>query len=438
MNIGDITVNTSFAMSQYLGSRDGLSANAVMAVQDRVNVTAEDILQSAANNRMGFLSVLDDTDMVRAIQSLAQKYPAARYSDILVLGIGGSALGTRAIHQALAAQARSKARLFVLDNIDAALFSATLQQVNLKKTLVVAVSKSGETIETMAQVFLLINDFKKALGVKSLGRHFVFITTPDSGALSRLAQKYAIPVLAIPRSLGGRYSVLSPVGLFPASLMGIPVQEFLEGGRKVRDSFVKNKGLNVGEAAAIYYLMYRQLNKNIIIFMPYSSQLTDFTEWIAQLWAESLGKKHSRDGKEIYTGSTPVRALGVTDQHSQLQLYKEGPADKLITFLEVARTAVKEKKIIPVPPVDVEFKNLFGKTLDMLLHAEMNATKMSLINSSRPSVTISLPVLTPKTLGELFVFFELLVVFTGYLHQINPFDQPGVEEGKRILHQLLQ
>lgn len=438
MNIGDITINTSFAMSQYLSSRDGLSSNAVLAVQDRVNVTAEDILQSAANNRMGFLSLLDDTAMIREIHALAQKYPPAKYTDIIILGIGGSALGTRAIHRALVSPIKPKTRVFVLDNIDPVVFAAALQQVNLKKTLVIAVSKSGETIETMAQVFLLINDFKKSLGVKSLGTHFVFITTPDSGALSRLAQKYAIPVLAIPRNLGGRYSVLSPVGLFPASLMGLPVQDFMEGGRKVRDSFVKNKGLNIGETAVIYYLMFRQLNKNIMVFMPYASLLTDFTEWIAQLWAESLGKKHARDGTEVHTGSTPVRALGTTDQHSQLQLYKEGPADKLITFLEVARTHVKEKKIVPVPPIDVEFGNLFGKTLDTLLRAEMNATRMSLINSARPSLTISVPELTPKTMGELFVFFELLVVFIGYLLQINPFDQPGVEEGKRILNQLLQ
>jgi glucose-6-phosphate isomerase len=438
MNIGDISINTNFAMSQYLSSKDGLAANAIMAVQDKINVTAEDLLQSISNNKTGFLSLLDDADTIKGIKALADKYPLSKYTDIMVLGIGGSALGARAIKQAFAYTSKSKANIHVLDNIDSTLFSFTLQKVNLKKVLVIAISKSGETVETMAQLFILINDFKKLVGAKSLSKHFVFITTPDSGALYQLSRKYSIPVLPIPQNVGGRYSVLSPVGLFPASFMDINISEFVDGGRKIRDSFMKTKGVNIGEIAIVYYLMHRQLNKNIMVFMPYSSLLTDFAEWVAQLWAESLGKKHSRDGKEIRTGTTPVRALGVTDQHSQLQLYKEGPADKLITFIEIARVAIKEKKIVPVPPVDVEFGYLFGKTLDMLLHAEMNATRMSLINSSRPSITISIPELTPKTLGELFVLFELLVVFIGYLYQINPFDQPGVEEGKRILKQLLQ
>ena len=437
MNIGDISINTNFAMSQYLSSKDGIPAHMLMAAQDKINVTAEDLLQSITNNKIGFLTVLDDTDTIKAIKALAAKYPASKYTDVVVLGIGGSALGARAIRQAFACTSKSKVSVHILDNIDPALFSVLLQKIHPQKTLVIAISKSGETVETMAQLFILIKEFHKLIGTKAMDKHFVFITTTGSGALYQLSRKYGIPVLPIPQNLGGRYSVLSPVGLFPASFMDITVSDFVDGGRKIRDVFMKNKGLNIGEIAAVYYLMHRQLNKNIMVFMPYSSLLTDFTEWIAQLWAESLGKKHSRDGKEVYSGSTPVRALGVTDQHSQLQLYKEGPADKLITFIEIAKTTAKERKIAPVPPVDIEYGHLFGKTLDVLLHAEMNATRMSLINSARPSVTISLPELTPKILGELFVFFELLVVFVGYLYQINPFDQPGVEEGKRILKQLL-
>ncbi len=438
MNISNISINTNFAMSQYLSSKDGLSTNAIMAVQDKINVTSEDILQSITNNKIGFLSVLNDVEMIKEIKSMANQYPSSKYTDVVVLGIGGSALGTRAIKQAFTHTSKSKAHIHILDNIDPTIFSIIIQKINPKKTLVLAISKSGETVETMAQLFIIMNVFKKSIGVKSLYKHFVFITTFNSGALYQLSQKYNIPVLPVPQNLGGRYSVLSPVGLFPASFMGINISEFMDGGKNIMDSFMKNKGMNIGELAIIYYLMHNQLNKNIMVFMPYSSLLTDFTEWIAQLWAESLGKKHSRDGKEIYAGSTPVRALGVTDQHSQLQLYKEGPADKLITFIEVNKVNIKENRIVPLSPVDVEFGYLFGKTLDTLFHAEMNATRMSLINSARPSITISIPELTPKTLGELFVLFELLVVFVGYLYQINPFDQPGVEEGKRILKQLLQ
>jgi glucose-6-phosphate isomerase len=438
MNIGDISVNTNFALSQYLSARDGLTENAIMSVQDRVNITAEDLLQAITNDKIGFLSLLEDTEMVKEIKALAAKYQASKYKDIIIIGIGGSALGARAIKQAFAYTTKSKTNVYILDNIDATVFTATVQKIKPQSTLVIAISKSGETVETMAQLFILMNEFKKTVGLKSLNKHFVFITSAGSGALYLLSQKYNIPVLSIPQNVGGRYSVLSTVGLFPASFMGINITELIDGGKKIKDAFVKGKGMNIGEVAIIYYLMHKQLNKNIMVFMPYSSLLTDFTEWIAQLWAESLGKKHSRDGKEVYTGSTPVRALGVTDQHSQLQLYKEGPADKLITFIEIDKVNIKEKKIVPFPPVDVEFGYLFGKTLDTLLHAEMNATRMSLINSARPSITISVTELSPKTLGELFVFFELLVVFIGYLYQINPFDQPGVEEGKRILKQLLK
>lgn len=424
-------------MSHYLAGKDGLSTNAMLAAQSKLNITAEDILQSVVNNKLGFLTILDDDRMAKEVKALAGKYPPSKYTDIVVLGIGGSALGARAIQRAFTYAAEPRVRMHIIDNIDAAVFSHTLQNINHKKTLVIAVSKSGQTVETMAQLFILLNEFKKAVGVKSLNKHFVFITTLGSGALFQMSQKYGIPVLPVPENVGGRYSVLSDVGLFPACLMGISISDLLEGGRKIRDSFMKSKGMNIGEIAGIYYMMHRQLNKNIMVFLPYSSLLTDFTEWIAQLWAESLGKKHSRDGREVFSGSTPVRALGVTDQHSQLQLYKEGPADKLITFMEVNKAGVKEKKIIPAAPVDVEFGYLFGKTLDTLLHAEMNATRMSLVNAARPSITISLPELSPRILGELFVFFELLVVFIGYLYHINPFDQPGVEEGKRILKQTL-
>ena len=437
MNIADLSINTNFAMSQYLSGRDGLSQNALLGVQNRLNVAAEDMMQLIASNKLGFLSMLDDVHLLKDTKALAGQYPSNRYTDVIVLGIGGSALGARAIRQALTHTSGTKTNVRILDNIDPVPFSLALQNMRHKKTLVIAISKSGQTVETMAQLFILIDEFKKALGAKLLDRHFVSVTTGGTGALFELSQKYGIPVLPVPPNVGGRYSVLSPVGLFPASFMVDNISELIEGGKKVRESFVRSKGNNIGEIAVIYYLMHRQLNKNITVFMPYSSLLSDFSEWIAQLWAESLGKKHSRDGREVYTGSTPVRALGATDQHSQLQLYKEGPADKLITFIEIVRSGAKGKKLVPVPPVDVEFSYIFSKTLEELLHAEMNATRTSLINSSRPSVTISMPELTPRTLGELFVFFELLVVFMGYLYNINPFDQPGVEEGKRILKQLL-
>lgn len=437
-NIADISINTNFVLSQYLSSKDGLTDHTIMGIQDKLNITAEDLLQAVTADKLGFLSLLENESMLKEIKILADRYISTKYTDVIILGIGGSALGARAIKQAFAYTVKSKMQIHILDNIDPVVFSSTIQSINPLKTLVIVVSKSGETVETMAQLFILFNDFKKAIGLKSLGKHFIFITTSNSGALFQLSTKYNIAVLPIPQNVGGRYSVLSSVGLFPALFMGINIFELVNGGKKVKDSFIKHRGMNIGELAVIYYLMHKHLNKNIMVFMPYSSLLTDFSEWIAQLWAESLGKKHSRDGKEVYSGSTPVRALGVTDQHSQLQLYKEGPADKLITFIEVNKINVKEKKIVPISPVDVEFSYLFGKTLDILLHAEMNATRMSLINSSRPSITISIPELTPKILGELFVFFELLVVFIGYLYQINPFDQPGVEEGKRILKQLLK
>ncbi len=435
MNVADLSINTNFAMSQYLAGRDGLPQNALLEVQNRLNVAAEDMMQSIASNRLGFLTMLDDAQTLKETKALAGQYPSSKYTDVIVLGIGGSALGARAVRQALAQDAKQNVR--ILDNIDPVQFSLALQGMNPKKTLVIAISKSGQTVETMAQLFLLINEFKKAVGAKSLDRHFVFITTRGTGSLYGLSQKYGIPVLPVPANVGGRYSVLSPVGLFPAAFMVDNIAELIEGGKKVRESFVRSRGNNIGEIAVIYHLTHLHLNKNIAVFMPYSSLLSDFSEWIAQLWAESLGKKHSRDGREVYTGSTPVRALGVTDQHSQLQLYKEGPADKLITFIEVVKSGAKGKKLVPVPPVDVEFSYLFSKTLEELLHAEMNATRTSLINSSRPSVTLSVPELSPKIMGELFVFFELLVVFMGHLYNINPFDQPGVEEGKRILRQSL-
>ncbi|MCL4478888.1 MAG: glucose-6-phosphate isomerase [Deltaproteobacteria bacterium] len=437
INTADINIDTNFAQSNYLGGRDGVSPSSFFSMQDRIKVTAEDMIQLILSGKIGFLSIIEGHSIFKEIRSLAGKYPSGKYNDIILLGIGGSALGARAIKNAFEYTGKKGINIHVLDNIDPAVFYGTLNKINLKKTLFIVISKSGATVETMAQLFIVMDKFKKAAGAKFFTAHFICITTDGRGPLFNIAQKYHVPMLFIPENVGGRYSVLSPVGMLPAALMGINISDMIDGAKSVKAAFIKARGLNIGELAGIYYLMHKELNKNIMVFMPYTSRLTDFGEWLAQLWAESLGKRYARDGREVFSGATPVIAVGARDQHSQLQLYKEGPPDKFITFIEIEKPNIKEQKIIPVSPVDIEFRHLFSKTLGMLINAEMNATRTSLVKSLRPSIKISIPELSAKTLGELFVFFEILIVFIGLLYQINPFDQPGVEEGKQILKQIL-
>lgn len=386
-----------------------------------------------------------DLPQNKSLLEQAARYAASargKYDDVVILGIGGSALGPIALRTALRPsgwnmldeKARSGyPRLHVLDNVDPETIAALLNRLHLARALFIVTSKSGGTAETMAQ-FLIVHDRLLREGL-DVARHFVFVTDPKSGALRPLAERLGVTALDIPANVGGRYSALTPVGTLPAALIGIDVKSLLAGAgamaaRCETTDLTKNPA---GLYAVLQWLADTRLKKSIAVFMPYSDPLRDFAAWFVQLWAESLGKKRP-DGTSV--GSTPLAALGATDQHAQVQLFMEGPEDKTVTFV-----AVDEREtdvVIPAAFQDVtELGYLGGHSLSELIDIELRATAGALARRGRPNMTIRLARVDPTHVGELMMFLELATAYAGQLYGIDAFNQPGVELGKQFAYALL-
>lgn len=379
------------------------------------------------------------------VKTLAKKVQG-RFENFVLLGIGGSALGPIAIQQALhspyynllSKKERGGPRMFFLDNVDPTEVASLLEVLDPSKTAVNVVTKSGGTIETLAQFLIVQKWIYKKVGKEKGAAHFIVTTDPKKGTLREIAQKEGFTTLDIPEQVGGRFSVLTPVGLFPAAVSGIDIDLMLQGAADLDQEFQKvppHENAAVW-GAFVHHWAYLIKRRNILVLMPYSEALVGVAQWFVQLWAESLGKEKDISGKRISVGQTPVVAVGATDQHSQLQLYMEGPVDKTIQFLIVGSFG----KDLPFPTVrsDTPIGLLAGHTLGSLLKIEQRAIEASLVESGRPNCKLIVPEINPYYLGALFYFFEFQTAFAGKLYGINPFDQPGVEAGKRIIHKLLK
>lgn len=344
-----------------------------------------------------------------------------RFKDIVVLGIGGSALGVSCLRDALKGTfwnlKTEGPRLFVLDNLDVVHEVESL--LNLDQTLFIVITKSGTTPETMAQYFY----FKKKVSKEN----FVFITDPEEGELRKIGRSLDVPMLDIPANVGGRFSVLTPVGLLPAALLGVEIEELLHGAEDMERLFeARELELNLPfQFAAIQYLLDWERGIPMTVLMPYSSRLHSLAEWYRQLLAESIGK----EGR----GLTPITALGVTDQHSQLQLYNEGPTDKFFCFLEVLK---QDSPSIPGIE-DPKLAYLSGLRFCDLMATELKGTRQAISEYKKPNVSIEISELNAYELGQLFMFFECSIAFLGEYYRINAFDQPGVELSKKLTRQLL-
>jgi glucose-6-phosphate isomerase len=394
-----------------------------------------------ASGEVGFAELPSDKALIDQVDQYVAK-ARGKYDDVVILGIGGSALGPIALRTALRpsgwnmldAKARGGfPRLHVLDNVDPDTIAALLGRLNFARTLFIVTSKSGGTAETMSQ-FLIVHD-RLMTAKLDLSDHLVFITDPKQGALRPLAQRLRVPALDIPPNIGGRFSVLTPVGTLPAALIGIDHKALLAGAgamakRCQSDELTKNPA---GIYAMLQWLADTQLRKSIAVFMPYSDPLRDFAAWFVQLWAESLGKKR-KDGTSV--GSTPLAALGATDQHAQVQLFMEGPADKTVTFVRVGERGTDVR--IPAGFADVkELGYLSGHSLGELIDIEQRATAGALARRGRPNMTIALDRVDAADVGELMMFLEIATAYAGQLYEIDAFNQPGVELGKQFAYALL-
>ncbi len=368
-----------------------------------------------------------------------------RFENVLVLGIGGSALGGVALTEALLKpywnllseeQREGLPRIFFLDNIDPDSITALLDILDLSKTLVNVITKSGDTAETMSQFMIVKDRLEKELG-DNYRYNIVATTDKKTGILRQISEQEGYKTFVIPDDVGGRFSVFSAVGFLPLALVGIDIDSIVNGIKDM-DLALKNTDIReniAAQNALIHYLLDTKKGKNISVMMPYSSRLRYVADWYAQLWAESLGKNKDKDGNDVHVGPTPVKALGATDQHSQIQLYNEGPNNKIINFIRVEEF----DNTLEIPNI-FEYTGigyLGGKTINQLINAEADSTRVALSDYGRPTVTITLDKVDGYNLGQLLYMFEVQTAIAGELYNINTFNQPGVEQAKNYTYALM-
>ncbi len=421
-----LRLNIANAMEEVIGEK-GLAEKEIEALRDALSKAVLQVKQRKWEE-LAFLDLPEqDISDVKEIGVKIKKD-----SDyFLLLGIGGSALGPRSIMEALSPfhNLKKTPKVFIYDNVDPITLHSIFDIVDLKKTTVNVVTKSGSTAETVASFMILWEMMEKVLG-EATGEHFVATTDPHKGNLREIVRQKGLLSLSIPPGVVGRYSVLSPVGLLLAEVIGVDSRELLKGAADIRDRVMeeepwKNPALLM---AAILYLYGQNYGRTIDVLMPYADGLRRFSEWFCQLWAESLGK--------LGLGLTPYPSVGTTDQHSQLQLWMEGPEDKVVVFLRIEDYGEDIK--IPFVFQDMDgLSYLSGHLLSELIKAEEESTELALAKAGRPSVTVILPRIDAYYMGQLFMFFEIVTVLTGFLIGINPFNQPGVEEGKNFTYGMM-
>ncbi len=423
----------------------GLSEADFNQVGQKVAHAHQAVCDQIAAGKLGYADLPNRKTYRDRVGQLVAKYKA-KTTDLVVLGIGGSALGNIALQTALKpvtynliddAQ-RGGPRLFVLDNVDPCLVSDTLDLLGsrLGSTVFNVISKSGETAETASQ-FMIVREMLRAKLGKDFARHIVATTDEKKGTLHDIAKADGYDTMPVPEDVGGRFSVLSPVGLFSAAMCGIDTDKLLAGAAAMLKQLEphdwrKNPGTML---AAITWLMFNK-GKPIQVMMPYSNRLYGLADWYRQLWAESLGKAKDRAGKDAFVGPTPIKALGTTDQHSQAQLYREGPNDKLVIFLEAA-THPRELTVPDVFGDVAGLSYLRGTKLSALLQAEKVATEYALAVSQRPTVTIRFDAIDEESVGAFIMYYEFVTSVAGELFNINAYDQPAVELGKQATFALI-
>lgn len=413
--------------------------------QDRATLAQayQAIQQQKQENRLGFVQLLEDQAGLAAVQQLANQWQG-KLKAVVVIGIGGSDLGARAAVQALLPtyfNLDSKLRqgrpqlFFVGDTTDPEPLLEVVEQLDWQQTLLVMISKSGNTIEQMSTFSYLYNQMLEAVGKEAAAKQVVAITDAKSGTMRELVHQEGFASLIIPEAAGGRFSVLSAVGLFPLALVGIEVEQILAGARALEAE--DNQAVSLAAKFAWHqWLAYLNHQQTISVLFIYQANLASFGGWFRQLWAESLGKTVNRAGQTVHFGPTPVIAMGPTDQHSQVQLYMEGPDNKLFTFLRV-KSGQKDLTLPNPFPENEGVSYLANLSMQQILQAEQEATAAALTQAGRPTALLEIDQLNANQLGQLFYFFELATAYAGELFNLDVYNQPGVELGKKLMFQKL-
>jgi len=437
-----ISLDYTNMMTDAVGTEYGVSDEDITGFIAQTKEIHQHIQERRDSGELPFFDLPHNLAAVDEIVTLAKEIQAD-FDNLIVLGIGGSALGTTAMFKALCyghnfqskEQRGGLPRLFVLDNVDPDGFAAHLALCDPARTCFLVISKSGTTVETTSQFLVARQWVEESVG-ESFCDHFVLITDPENGVLRELADREGYRSCAIPAGVGGRFTAFTPVCLLPLACVGVDISRLLKGAADF-SHFVCHGDLETNPAylnAVLQYLAY-QKGLRTSVLMPYSDRLKDIADWYRQLWAESLGKKFSTDGTILHVGPTPVSALGTTDQHSQVQLYMEGPFDKVVTFIVVDE--FDQDLQLPDYKASPEMLYLADHTMGELIRVEQLATAAALVRNQRSNCTIHIPMVTPETVGALIYLFEVQTLFAGYLFDVNPLDQPGVEEGKLFTYALM-
>ena len=441
-----ITLDFSNMVRERLGV-DGIDPDRLGGdMADGFRAAHEAVESSRRSGEIGFLELPYDLGGLVRAKDLAERLEG-RFENLVIIGIGGSALGARTLRDALLGplwnersdeERSGRPRMYILDNVDPDAVSDAIAHLDLRRTLFNVVSKSGSTAETMALYLVVEGLLLEEVGTEKMGEHFVFTTDPENGALRSIADAEGVASLPIPENVGGRFSVLSSAGLFPAALAGVDVAELLTGAARAEE-YCRTPVLRenpAGLMATLLHTAHSEAGASIHVMMPYSERLRSFSFWFQQLWAESLGKAHDRSGNVVHSGPTPLPAVGVTDQHAQVQLFIEGPLDKVVIFL--ALTGSRPDLEIRTHRASVPSASyLGGHTLGQLMDAERLATAEALRRSGRANMTLEMESLDASTLGELFMLTSIATLYAGALYDVNPLDQPGVELGKHLTYGLM-
>lgn len=428
-------------MTDFVG-KDGISPGDFEAISGKIEDAKKAMVEKRKNGKMDWRDLpYNQEEVVKDILSYVNEVKED-FEAFVVLGIGGSALGPMAVQQAInhpyynelpREKRNGYPKLYIADNVDPERLVYLFQTIDITKCLFNVISKSGSTSETMSQFMIIKQILEEKLG-KDARKNIVCTTDKENGNLIKIAKEENYKTFIIPSGVGGRFSELTPVGLLPAAFCGIDIEQMLAGAAYMdelckNDDIYKNPGFMY---AALNYISMEK-GKNICVVMPYADSLKYISDWYAQLWAESLGKKYDNDGKVVNVGPTPVKALGVTDQHSQVQLYAEGPFDKIIVTMGVDNY----KETITIPKIYQDIKSLGflgGITQNQLIQVEQMATEYALLKSGKMNMTMTLPEVNEFTIGQVLYLFEVATGFAGELLNINAFDQPGVEEGKNATY----
>lgn len=433
-----ISLNYAGCLKEIVGET-GITIEELNAIESKISEAFNTIQEKKKNGKLGFMEFPFQTAWAKKIKTAAKEM-SKNYENFVVIGMGGAASGSAALHQALRHpywnmldkdKRKGGLRLFVLDNIDPDYISGFMDIIDVKKTIFNIVSKSGTTAECLADFFIIKKALEKKVG-KRYKEHIIITTDAVKGYLRDIVVKDNLMSFEVPLNTGGRFAILSPVSLLSAVFTGIDIEKILFGAAKMNERCLTGKLFDNPAAlyATIQYLFY-WLKRPISVMMSYSNCLNAITDWYTQLWSESLGKKFNIKGDLVNAGPTSIKTIGVSEQQAQLQLYIEGPHDKLLTFLSVENF----NKPVKLPLYDNHY--LGGHTLNDLIKSGEESAKFALTKENRPYLTIILPAINPEIIGQLIYMFEMAAVYAGELFEINTFEQPGIELEKQFTNALM-